>query len=57
MARGRGEFERKGRYLAPLPEVTDDAILRSRDRRQAQNTRMIVRDYREDGHALWERFP
>ena len=56
MARGRGEFERKRGYLAPLPEVTDDAILRVALADQAHNTRTIVRDYREDGHALWERF-
>ena len=49
-------IERKRRYLAHLPEVTDDAILRVALADKVHNARSIVRDYREDGHALWERF-
>lgn len=47
---------RKRRYLAHLPEVTDDAILRVALADKVHNARSIVRDYREEGHALWERF-
>jgi (p)ppGpp synthase/HD superfamily hydrolase len=49
-------IERKRRYLAHLPEVTDDAILRIVIADKVHNARSIVRDYREEGHALWERF-
>jgi len=48
--------ERKRRYLAHLPEVDDDAILRVVLADKVHNARSIVRDYRDEGHALWERF-
>ncbi|MGZ6617270.1 MAG: HD domain-containing protein, partial [Solirubrobacteraceae bacterium] len=49
-------IERKRRYLAHLPEVEDDAILRVALADKVHNARSIVRDYREEGHALWDRF-
>ena len=49
-------IERKRRYLAHLPTVTDDAILRVALADKVHNARSIVRDYREEGHALWDRF-
>jgi hypothetical protein len=49
-------IERKRRYLAHLPEVTDDAILRVALADKVHNARSIVRDYRQEGHRLWERF-
>ncbi len=48
--------ERKRRYLQHLPEVDDDAVLRVALADKVHNARSIVRDYREEGHALWERF-
>lgn len=44
------------RFLAHLPEVEDDAILRVALADRVHNARSVVRDYREEGHALWERF-
>jgi hypothetical protein len=49
-------IERKRRYLLHLPEVDDDAILRVALADKVHNARSIVRDYREEGHALWDRF-
>ena len=49
-------IERKRRYLAHLPAVEDDAILRVALADKVHNARSIVRDYREEGHLLWERF-
>lgn len=49
-------IERKRRYLAHLPEVTDDGVLRVALADKVQNARSLVRDYRHEGHALWERF-
>jgi hypothetical protein len=49
-------IERKRRYLEHLPRVTDDGALRVALADKVHNARSIVRDYREDGHALWERF-
>lgn len=49
-------IERKRRYLAHLPDVRDDAILRVALADKVHNARSIVRDYREEGHRLWERF-
>jgi HD domain len=49
-------IERKRRYLAHLPEVTDDAVLRVALADKVHNARSIVRDYRQEGHRLWERF-
>jgi (p)ppGpp synthase/HD superfamily hydrolase len=49
-------IDRKRRYLAHLPEIHDDGILRVVLADKVHNARSIVRDYREEGHALWERF-
>jgi len=49
-------LERKRRYLAHLPKVTEDAILRVALADKVHNAGSIVRDYREEGHRLWERF-
>ena len=49
-------LERKRRYLDHLPDVEDDAILRVALADKVHNARSIVRDYRESGQALWERF-
>ncbi len=49
-------IDRKRRYLAHLPEVSDDAILRVALADKVHNARSLVRDYREEGHELWERF-
>jgi len=47
---------RKRRYLAHLPQVVDDHVLRVVLADKVHNARSIVRDYREEGDALWERF-
>jgi hypothetical protein len=49
-------IERKRRYLAHLPSADDDGCLRVALADKVHNVRSIVRDYRESGHALWERF-
>jgi hypothetical protein len=49
-------IERKRRYLAHIDEVSDDAVLRVALADKVHNVRSIVRDYREEGHRLWERF-
>jgi (p)ppGpp synthase/HD superfamily hydrolase len=49
-------IERKRRYLDHLPEIEDDAILRVALADKVHNARSIVRDYRDEGHALWDRF-
>ena len=46
---------RKRRYLAHLPYVTDDAVLRVALADKVNNARSIVRDYRAEGPALWRR--
>jgi (p)ppGpp synthase/HD superfamily hydrolase len=48
--------ERKARYLAHLPDITDEATLRVALADKVHNARSIVRDYRAEGHSLWERF-
>jgi (p)ppGpp synthase/HD superfamily hydrolase len=48
--------ERKTSYLAHLPDTTDEAILRVTLADKVQNARSIIRDYRAEGHALWDRF-
>lgn len=50
-------LERKRRYLRHLPEVSDDAVLRVALADKVHNARSLVRDYREEGPRLWERFP
>jgi (p)ppGpp synthase/HD superfamily hydrolase len=49
-------IERKRRYLEHLPEVSDDAVLRVALADKVHNARSLVRDYRREGNALWERF-
>jgi (p)ppGpp synthase/HD superfamily hydrolase len=48
---------RKASYVAHLPDVTDEATLRVALADKVHNARSIVRDYRAEGHALWDRFP
>jgi (p)ppGpp synthase/HD superfamily hydrolase len=47
---------RKERYLAHLPEIGDDGALRVSLADKVHNARSLVRDYREEGDALWARF-
>jgi (p)ppGpp synthase/HD superfamily hydrolase len=47
---------RKRRYLAHLCAVHDEAVLRVALADKVHNARSIVRDYRAEGHLLWERF-
>lgn len=49
-------IERKRRYLAHLPEVTDDAVLRVALADKVHNARSLVRDLREEGSLVWDRF-
>jgi (p)ppGpp synthase/HD superfamily hydrolase len=49
-------IERKRRYLEHLPEIEDDGALRVSLADKLNNARSVVRDYREEGDALWERF-
>lgn len=49
-------IERKRRYLEHLPEIEDDGALRVSLADKLNNARSLVRDYREEGDALWERF-
>jgi (p)ppGpp synthase/HD superfamily hydrolase len=48
--------ERKEDYLAHLPEIADDGVLRVVLADKVHNARSIVRDYRAEGDALWSRF-
>jgi hypothetical protein len=48
--------ERKAIYLAHLPDITAEATLRVALADKVHNARSIVRDYRAEGHALWDRF-
>jgi (p)ppGpp synthase/HD superfamily hydrolase len=50
-------IERKRRYLTHLWAIEDDAILRVALADKVHNARSIVRDYRQEGQALWDRFP
>jgi hypothetical protein len=49
-------LERKRSYLAHLPLAGDDGILRVALADKVHNARSIVRDYRDHGELLWERF-
>jgi (p)ppGpp synthase/HD superfamily hydrolase len=49
-------IERKQRYLEHLPGVTDNAVLRVALADKVHNARSLVRDYRDEGPRLWERF-
>ena len=48
--------ERKASYLAHLPDVVDEATLRVALADKVHNARSIIRDYRSEGHTLWQRF-
>jgi (p)ppGpp synthase/HD superfamily hydrolase len=48
--------ERKSRYLEHLREIDDDGVLRVSLADKVHNARSLVRDYRREGHTLWERF-
>jgi (p)ppGpp synthase/HD superfamily hydrolase len=50
-------IERKQRYLEHLPGVTDNAVLRVALADKVHNARSLVRDYRDEGPRIWERFP
>jgi (p)ppGpp synthase/HD superfamily hydrolase len=55
---GRSEepwLVRKRRYLDHLPDVEDSGVLRVSLADKIHNARSLVRDYRREGHALWER--
>jgi (p)ppGpp synthase/HD superfamily hydrolase len=47
---------RKEHYLERLVTVTDDAVLRVSLADKVHNARSIVRDYRAEGHLVWDRF-
>jgi (p)ppGpp synthase/HD superfamily hydrolase len=47
--------ERKERYIRHLPGASDGAILVSLADK-LHNARALLRDYRDVGHQLWERF-
>jgi (p)ppGpp synthase/HD superfamily hydrolase len=49
-------IDRKRGYLDHLQSVEDEAILRVALADKVHNARSIVRDYRQEGQALWERF-
>jgi (p)ppGpp synthase/HD superfamily hydrolase len=46
----------KARYLERLEACEDDGTLRVALADKLHNTRSIVRDYRYEGHVIWERF-
>lgn len=52
-----GWIARKRRYVAHLHEVRDEAILRVALADKVHNARSLVRELREKGGVLWERFP
>jgi len=49
--------ERKESYLSHLADMDDYAALRVALADKVHNARSIVRDYRAEGEALWNRFP
>lgn len=53
---GRSWKQRKESHLRHLATVSDDAVLRVMLADKVHNARSIVRDYRSEGDALWERF-
>jgi (p)ppGpp synthase/HD superfamily hydrolase len=55
-AAGQPWLARKQRYLEHLSTVTDEAVLRVALADKVHNARSIARDYRAEGHRLWERF-
>lgn len=48
--------QRKADYLVHLSHVTDEPTLRVALADKVHNARSIVRDYRSEGHTLWDRF-
>ncbi len=54
--RGLTWSDRKQRYLAHLRQTQDEGILRVALADKVHNARSLVRDYRQDGALLWERF-
>ena len=50
-------ISRKARYLEHLRDCHDRSILRVGLADKVHNARSIVRDYRQEGRALWARFP
>lgn len=48
-------IDRKRRYLEGLRDCEDEAVLRVGLADKVNNARAIVRDYRTEGGALWER--
>ena len=48
--------ERNAAYLAHLPEIADEAMLRAALADKVHNARSIVRDYRAEGGSHWKRF-
>ena len=55
-APGESWAARKRRHLAHLASVTDDGVLRVALADKVHNARSLVRDCRDEGDALWERF-
>ena len=49
-------IDRKARYLEHLRDCHDPSILRVGLADKVHNARSIVRDYRQEGRALWDRF-
>lgn len=49
-------IELKARYLKQLEACDDDGTLRVALADKVHNARSIVRDYRYEGHMIWERF-
>jgi (p)ppGpp synthase/HD superfamily hydrolase len=52
----RSWAERKRDHVRDLAGVDDAAVLRVTLADKVHNARSIVRDYREEGQALWDRF-
>jgi (p)ppGpp synthase/HD superfamily hydrolase len=48
--------ELKARYLRALERCDDEGTLRVALADKVHNTRAIVRDYRYEGHVIWDRF-
>jgi (p)ppGpp synthase/HD superfamily hydrolase len=53
---GESWIDRKRRYLEDMQECQDEAVLRVSLADKVNNARAIVREYRAEGDALWERF-
>ena len=53
---GTSWVELKARYLRQLEQCDDEGTLRVALADKVHNVRAIVRDYRYEGHGIWERF-